>query len=96
MVELEEVELAVAMVDRVFVLRVVREEDVGGYLEEEERVVYEGKVLAKITIVEINFSRFGKQRPVRYREFWLIVVLVLPMILLLGRSFVVRDSKKWV
>ena len=84
------------MVDRVFVLRVVREEDVGGCLEEEEGVVYEGKVLVKITIVGINFSRFGKQRPVRYREFWLIVVLVLPMSLLLGMSFVVRDLKKWV
>ena len=84
------------MVGRVFVLRVVREEDVGGYLEEEEGVVYKGKVLAKITIVGINFSRFGKQRLVHYREFWLIVVLVLPMSLLLGMSFVVRDSKKWV
>ena len=84
------------MVDRVFVLRVVREEDVGGCLEEEEGGVYEGKVLVKITIVGINFLRFGTRRPVRYREFWLIVVLVLPMSLLLGMSFVVRDSKKWV
>ena len=84
------------MVDPVFVLRVVREEVAEGCLEEEEGVVYEGKVLAKITIVGINFSRFGRQRLVRYREFWLIVVLVLPMSLLLGMSFVVRDSKKWV